>query len=141
MDARFIPPEGVTGAPGAFTMNATRSNPERSPDAPFRRYSGRCDTNSRMIWKPSPLRRLLMVAALALVASSAPALAQCASPAEARRAVSAGKAVPLSRALRRANVSGQVVRVALCRKGRRSVYRIGVLDRKGRLRQMVIPAN
>ena len=87
------------------------------------------------------MRRLLVVAALALAASSVPALAQCASPAEARRAVSAGKAVPLSLALRRAGVSGQVVRVALCRNGRRSVYRIGVLDRKGRLRQMVIPAN
>jgi hypothetical protein len=72
---------------------------------------------------------------------TAPALAQCASPAEARRAVAAGKAVPLSIALRRAGISAQVVRVALCRKGRRAVYRIGVLDRKGRLRQVVIPAN
>ncbi len=94
-----------------------------------------------MIWKPSSLRRLLIVAALALVASSVPALAQCASPAEARRAVAAGKAVPLSVALRRAGISGQVVRVDLCRDGRRSVYRMRVLDRKGRLRQMVIPAN
>ena len=95
-----------------------------------------------MIWKPSLLRRLFMVAALALAASSAPALAQqCASPAEARRAVAAGQAVPLSVALQRAGISAQVVRVALCQAGRRPVYRIGVLDGQGRLRQMVIPAN
>ena len=95
-----------------------------------------------MIWKPSLLRRLFMVAALALAASSAPALAQqCASPAEARRAVAAGKAVPLSVALRRAGISGQVVRVALCRDGRRAEYRLGLLDGQGRLRQVVIPAN
>ncbi len=95
-----------------------------------------------MIWKPSRVRRLLMVAALALVASSAPVLAQqCASPAQARRAVAAGKAVPLSVALQRAGVSGQVVRVALCRKGRRAVYELGVLDKKGRLRKVTIPAN
>jgi hypothetical protein len=94
-----------------------------------------------MIWKLSRVRRLLVVAALALAASSVPALAQCVSPAEARRAVSAGDAVPLSLALQQAGISGQVVRVALCRKGRRLVYQIGVLDRKGRLRQVVIPAN
>ncbi len=94
-----------------------------------------------MIWKPSSLRRLFFIAALALAASSAPALAQCASPAEARRAVSAGKAVPLSVALQRAGISGQVVRVALCQDGRRAVYRIRVLGRKGRLQQVVIPAN
>ena len=131
----------MIGGPIAFTMNATGRVPERFAPAPFRRYSGRYGTELRMIWKPSHLRRLLAVATLALVASSVPALAQCASPAEARRAVAAGKAAPLSVALRRAGVSGQVVRVALCRNGRRSVYRIGVLDRKGRLRQMVIPAN
>ena len=95
-----------------------------------------------MIWKPSLLRRLFMVAALALAASSAPALAQqCASPAEARRAVAAGQAVPLSVALQQAGISGQVVRVALCRKGRRAFYRLSVLGANGRLRQMVIPAN
>lgn len=95
-----------------------------------------------MIWKPSRLRCLLMVAALALAALTAPVLAQqCASPAQARRAVAAGKAVPLSVALQRAGVSGQVVRVALCRKGRRAVYQLGVLDKKGRLRKVTIPAN
>lgn len=87
------------------------------------------------------MRCLLMVAALALAALTAPALAQCVSPAEARRAVNAGMAVPLSVALQRAGISGQVVRVALCRDGRKPVYRIGVLDRKGRLRQVSIPAN
>ena len=93
-----------------------------------------------MIWKPSRMRRLLMVAALALAALTAPAMAQCASPAEARRAVAAGKAVPLSVALQRAGISAQVVRVALCRNRGRAVYRLGLLDRKGRLRQVVIPA-
>ena len=87
------------------------------------------------------MRRLLMVAALALAALTAPALAQCASRAEAQRAVAAGKAVPLSVALQRAGISGQVVRVALCRKGRRAVYQLGVLDKKGRLRKVTIPAN
>jgi hypothetical protein len=97
-----------------------------------------------MIWKPSSMRRLLMVAALALVASSAPVLAQqCVSAAQARRAIAAGKAIPLSVALQRAGISGQVVRVALCRQNRNSrpFYRIGVLDKQGRLRQAVIPAN
>ena len=90
------------------------------------------------------MRRLLLVAALALVASSAPALAQCASPAEARRAVKAGKAVPLSVALQRAGVSGQVVRVALCRKGRnsrRAFYQLTVLGPNGGVQRMDIPAN
>ncbi len=94
-----------------------------------------------MIWKPLPLPHLLAASLIALAASATPAMAQCASPAEARRAVAAGMAVPLSVALRRAGISGQVVRVALCREGGRAVYRIGVLDGKGRLRQMVIPAN
>ena len=94
-----------------------------------------------MIWKPSRVRRLLMVAALVLAALTAPALAQCASPAEARRAVAAGKAVPLSAALQRAGISGQVVRVALCRDGGKAVYRIRLLGPKGRYRQVDIPAN
>jgi hypothetical protein len=137
-----LPLEALTGGQIAFTMNATNRDPECFAHAPFRRYSGRYDRKSRMIWKPSRVRRLLMVAALALVASSAPALAQqCASPAEARRAVAAGKAVPLSVALQRAGISGQVVRVALCRKGGRAIYRLGLLDRKGGLRQVTIPAN
>ena len=90
------------------------------------------------------MRRLFMAAALALAALAAlpaAAEAQCVNAAQARRAIAAGKAVPLSVALRRAGISGQVVRVALCRTGRGAVYRIGVLDRKGRLRQEVIPAN
>jgi len=85
-----------------------------------------------------------MVAALALGALAAltvSADAKCVSAAQARRAIAAGKAVPLSVALRRAGISGQVVRVALCRNGGGAVYRIGVLDKKGRLRQAVIPAN
>ncbi len=94
-----------------------------------------------MIWMLSLLRRLFFITALALAVSSAPALAQCASPAEARRDVSAGKVVPLSVAIQRAGISGQVVRAALCRDGRRAVYRIRVLGRKGRLRQVDIPAN
>jgi len=94
-----------------------------------------------MICKFSRVRCLLVAAALALAASAAPALAQCVSADEARRAVNAGMAVPLSVALQRAGISGQVVRVALCRDGRRPVYRISVLDGQGRLQQLVIPAN
>jgi len=97
-----------------------------------------------MIWMPSRLRNLFVAAALALLASAAlavPAEAQCVTAAQARRAVAAGMAVPLSVALQRAGINAQVVRVALCRKGRRPVYRLGLLDRKGRLRQVVIPAN
>ncbi|HSG96237.1 MAG TPA: hypothetical protein VLA28_12010 [Afifellaceae bacterium] len=98
-----------------------------------------------MILKPSHLRRLLIAAALAFAALTAPALAQqCASPAEARRAVATGKAMPLSVALQRAGISGQVVRVALCRKNRKSrraFYRLAVLGHNGILQQVVIPAN
>ncbi|MDH3194738.1 MAG: hypothetical protein OEL78_00345 [Hyphomicrobiales bacterium] len=90
------------------------------------------------------MRRLLMVAVLALGALAtlpAAAEAQCVNAAQARRAIAAGKAIPLSVALQQAGISAQVVRVALCRKGGHAVYELGVLDKKGRLRKVTIPAN
>ena len=94
-----------------------------------------------MSWKNVPLRGLLIAAVLALAALTAPAAAQCVSSGEARRAVGSGAAVPLSVALQRAGVSGQVVNVALCFNGRNAVYQVKVLDGQGNLRQLAIPAN
>jgi hypothetical protein len=83
----------------------------------------------------------LLAFALALVILPPQAEASCLSPSEARQVVAAGQAVPLSAALRRAGISGEVVRVSLCRRGAGYVYEVAVLEPDGRLRQVTIPAN
>ena len=91
------------------------------------------------------LHRCLKPLALALAVFVAiPAVANAAgvSQQEARRFVKSGQAIPLSQAIRRAGISGKVVRAALCKtRGNPPFYRLAVLGPGGRLNKIVIPAN
>lgn len=82
-----------------------------------------------------------MALAIAVVLPTV-ASAKCVSQQEARRFVDSGQAVSLSRALQNHQVSGKIVRVALCKNpGSPPVYRLAVLGPGGRLNNIVIPAN
>jgi len=81
----------------------------------------------------------ICLAILPLVAGGAEAA--CLGSGEARQAVSSGQAMPLSAALARAGVSGEVVDVQLCEEGGRYVYHASVLGPDGRVTQVSVPAN
>jgi uncharacterized membrane protein YkoI len=94
---------------------------------------------------PSP--RSLLITTLALLAMlSLPAAAQeqprCLSRAEQRAAIAAGEAIPLAtaRQLLRQRMSGELVRARLCHEAGRLVYRLTVLPRDGKVRQVTIDA-
>ncbi|WP_026380592.1 PepSY domain-containing protein [Afifella pfennigii] len=69
------------------------------------------------------------------------AAAACLGSGEARQAVSSSRAMPLSAALARAGIAGEVVSVQLCEEGGRYVYRAAVLGPDGRVNQVSVPAN
>lgn len=75
-----------------------------------------------------------------MIAVADPAYAACLSDGESRQVVASGQAVPLSTALRRAGVQGEVVRVALCQQGGGYVYQLSILQSGGRLQSLTIPA-
>ncbi|MBZ8133920.1 PepSY domain-containing protein [Afifella sp. IM 167] len=81
----------------------------------------------------------LALALLPLLAAGAQAA--CLGSGEARQVVSSGQAMPLSAALSRAGVSGEVVNVQLCEEGGRYVYHASVLGSDGRVSQVSVPAN
>lgn len=95
---------------------------------------------------PSP--RSLLIMTLALFAMlSLPAAAQeqqprCLSRAEQRAAIAAGEAIPLAtaRQMLRQRMGGELVRARLCRESGRLVYRLTVLARDGKVRQVSIDA-
>ena len=91
--------------------------------------------------------RSLLIMTLALLAMlSLPAAAQeqprCLSRAEQRAAIAAGEAIPLAtaRQMLRQRMSGELVRARLCRESGRLVYRLTVLPRDGKVRQVTIDA-
>jgi uncharacterized membrane protein YkoI len=91
--------------------------------------------------------RLLLLMTLALLAMlSLPAAAQeqprCLSRAEQRAAIAAGEAIPLAtaRQLLRQRMNGELVRARLCHESGRLVYRLTVLPRDGKVRQVTIDA-
>ena len=93
----------------------------------------------------SPRSLLLMTLAL-LAMLSLPAAAQeqprCLSRAEQRAAIAAGEAIPLAtaRQMLRQRMSGELVRARLCRESGRLIYRLTVLARDGKVRQVTIDA-
>ncbi|SCZ24334.1 PepSY domain-containing protein [Afifella marina] len=87
------------------------------------------------------LRRFLSLSVLLLsLLVAGEAAAACLGPGEARQVVASGQAVPLSQALRRAGISGEVVDVKLCEAGGGYVYQASVLGPDGRLQRVNIPA-
>jgi uncharacterized membrane protein YkoI len=92
---------------------------------------------------PSP-RSLLLLALLAML--SLPAAAQeqprCLSRAEQRAAIAAGQAIPLAtaRQMLRQRMGGELVRARLCHESGRLIYRLTVLARDGKVRQVSIDA-
>ena len=95
---------------------------------------------------PSPRSLLIMTLALLAMLSS-PAAAQeqqprCLSRAEQRAAIAAGEAIPLATARQtlRQRMGGELVRARLCRESGRLVYRLTVLARDGKVRQVSIDA-
>ena len=93
----------------------------------------------------SPKSVLLMTLAL-LAMLSLPAAAQeqprCLSRAEQRAAIAAGEAIPLAtaRQMLRQRMSGELVRARLCRESGRLIYRLTILARDGKVRQVTIDA-
>ena len=90
-------------------------------------------------------RNLFATAILALTllagAYPSPASAACLSAAETRQAVASGRAVPLSAALQREGIAGKVVNVRLCESGGGHFYDVKILQPRGQLRSVRIPAN
>ena len=93
----------------------------------------------------SPRSHLLITIAL-LVLPSLPAAAQeqprCLSRAEQRAAIAAGEAIPLAtaRQMLRQRMNGELVRARLCRESGHLIYRLTVLARDGKVRQVTIDA-
>jgi uncharacterized membrane protein YkoI len=92
-----------------------------------------------------PKSILLMTVAL-LAMLSLPAVAQeqprCLSRAEQRAAIAAGEAIPLAtaRQMLRQRMGGELVRARLCHESGRLIYRLTVLARDGKVRQVTIDA-
>jgi hypothetical protein len=91
--------------------------------------------------------RSLLLMTLALLAMlSLPAAAQeqprCLSRAEQRAAIAAGEAIPLAtaRQMLRQRMNGELVRARLCRESGHLIYRLTVLARDGKVRQVTIDA-
>ena len=91
--------------------------------------------------------RSLLIMTLALLATlSLPAAAQeqprCLSRAEQRAAIAAGEAIPLAtaRQMLRQRMGGELVRARLCHESGRLIYRLTVLARDGKVRQVSIDA-
>jgi uncharacterized membrane protein YkoI len=88
-----------------------------------------------------------MLMTLALLATlSLPAVAQeqprCLTRAEQRAAIAAGEAISLAtaRQMLRQRMSGELVRARLCHESGRLIYRLTVLARDGKVRQVAVDA-
>jgi len=93
----------------------------------------------------SPRSILIMtLALLAMLSSSAAAQEQlrCLTRAEQRAAIAAGEAIPLAtaRQMLRQRMNGELVRARLCHESGRLTYRLTVLTRDGKVRQVTIDA-
>lgn len=92
------------------------------------------------------LRSLLLITIGLLATLSLPAAAQeqprCLSRAEQRAAIAAGEAIPLATARQtlRQRMNGELVRARLCHESGRLIYRLTVLARDGKVRQVTIDA-
>jgi uncharacterized membrane protein YkoI len=92
------------------------------------------------------LRSLLLITLGLLATLSLPASAQeqprCLSRAEQRAAIAAGEAIPLATARQtlRQRMNGELVRARLCHESGRLIYRLTVLARDGKVRQVTIDA-
>ena len=88
------------------------------------------------------VRSAVMALALGLGLSATSAGATCLSPDESRQVLAAGQVMPLSDAIRLAGVRGQPVGQArLCENRGGWFYRVKVLDRRGDVTRVDIPAN
>ena len=82
------------------------------------------------------------VLALALGLSVSAADAVCLSPDESRQILASGQVMPLSDAIRLAGIRGQPVGQAkLCENRGGWFYRVKVLDQRGEVTRVDIPAN
>jgi uncharacterized membrane protein YkoI len=92
------------------------------------------------------LRSLLLFTLALLAILSLPAAAEeqprCLSRAEQRAAIAAGQAIPLAtaRKMLRQRMNGELVRARLCHESGRLIYRLTVLARDGKVRQVTIDA-
>ena len=90
-------------------------------------------------------RSLLLGLALGFAVPGLPSAAdrkECLSPEERRAAISAHKAVPLTRAMHvvKARLAGEVVKARLCRQERGLVYVLTVLAQDGKVTQARVDA-
>ena len=91
-------------------------------------------------------RSLLLITLASLAMLSLPAAAQeqprCLTRAEQRAAILAGEAIPLAtaRQMLRQRMGGELVRARLCHESGRLIYRLTVLARDGKVRQVTIDA-
>jgi hypothetical protein len=91
----------------------------------------------------SSLLPVIAIAALASVAATAPAAAECLSSGEARAVVSSGQAQESStvwRALAR-EFPGKLLKISLCRSGRGLVYNFTVLSPADRVHTIEVDAS
>ena len=79
----------------------------------------------------------IYLALAVLFSLAAAADAQCFSPRETKQKIKRGEVVPISRALRRANIRGRVVKARLCRG---PVYNVTILGPDGALLRRSISA-
>ena len=88
------------------------------------------------------LRSAVLALALVLGLFATPASAACLSPAESREILASGQVMPLSQAIRQAGIRGQPVGQArLCENRGGWFYRVKVLDRRGEVTRVEIPAS
>jgi uncharacterized membrane protein YkoI len=90
------------------------------------------------------LRSILIMTLLAMLSCAAAAQEQlrCLTRAEQRAAIAAGEAIPLAtaRQMLRQRMNGELVRARLCHESGRLTYRLTVLARDGKVRQVTIDA-
>lgn len=76
--------------------------------------------------------------AFTLMASDAMAEAKCLNKKQTRKAVQAGEAVQLSAV--RGEVTGEIVKAKLCKKGEKYHYQITVLSKEGAVKKIKVDA-
>ena len=81
--------------------------------------------------------RAIFLALAVLFSLAAAADAQCFSPRETKQKIKRGEAIPISKALRRANIRGRVVKARLCRG---PVYNVTILRPDGELQRLSLSA-
>jgi len=85
---------------------------------------------------------MLVLLAMLFLPAAAQEQLRCLSRAEQRAAIASGEAIPLAtaRQMLRQRMGGELVRARLCHESGRLIYRLTVLARDGKVRQVSIDA-